>query len=97
LPGHSPDLPAAEGAGIARLSKFVDTLADRLDRAGDSGDEPAAKSDLRKLDGVLKMIGAHHPASPATDSEATHPFPRGPAEAPRPARNRIERSGPFRK
>lgn len=61
LPAHSPELSAADLAKVVQQSKFVDALAKRLDQAGDTGDRPAAASNLRKLENVLKMISAHYP------------------------------------
>jgi hypothetical protein len=64
LPGHSLDLSAAERAKIAGQGKFVDTLAERLDAAGDFENKNAASSGLVKLKRVLKIIRANYAPQP---------------------------------
>jgi hypothetical protein len=58
LPSRSGGLPANKIAKIKTYSKFVATLAERLDAAGDTKDKPAAVSNLAKLKEVLKTIRA---------------------------------------
>lgn len=58
LPSRSGALPAKKIAQIKAYSKFVATLAERLDAAGDTKDKPAAVSNLAKLKEVLKTIRA---------------------------------------
>jgi hypothetical protein len=53
LPTHSPSLPAEDQAKLEGEVKFVATLADRLDEAGDAGDKTGAQADYEKLAGVL--------------------------------------------
>ena len=58
LPSRSGSLPAKKTAQIKAYGKFVATLAERLDAAGDSNDRPAAASNLLKLKSVLKTMRA---------------------------------------
>ena len=58
LPSRPGALPAKRIAKIKTYSKFVATLAERLDAAGDTKDKPAAVSNLAKLKEVLKTIRA---------------------------------------
>lgn len=67
LPGHSLDLSEAERAKVAGQGKFVDTLAERLDEAGDAENKGAATSNLGKLEKVLKMIRAYYPPNKQSD------------------------------
>ncbi len=62
LPSHSPKLSADALAKVKAQSKFVDTLATRLDQSGDSGDKAGTIAGLSKLEGVLKSIRAQYPA-----------------------------------
>lgn len=64
LPSHSPTLPADVLTKVKAQSKFVDTLAERLDRAGDSGDKPATIDGLGKLEQILRTIRAQYGANP---------------------------------
>ena len=59
LPSRSGALPAEKIAQIKASSKFVATLAERLDAAGDAKDKAGAASNLLKLKGVLKTIRAN--------------------------------------
>ncbi|OIQ96390.1 hypothetical protein GALL_215480 [mine drainage metagenome] len=59
LPSHSGSLPAGKVAQIKTSGKYVATLAERLDAAGDAKDKAAATSNLRKLKEVLKGIRAN--------------------------------------
>lgn len=59
LPSRSGTLPAKKIAQIKAYGKFVATLAERLDAAGDANDKSAAVSNLAKLKGVLMTIRAH--------------------------------------
>jgi hypothetical protein len=56
LPVHSPGQSADQQAKLQGEVKFVATLADRLDQAGDSGDRAGAQSDYEKLVAVLDGI-----------------------------------------
>lgn len=58
LPSRSGTLPAEKMAQIKTSSKYVATLAERLDAAGDANDKAASESSLRKLKGVLNGIRA---------------------------------------
>lgn len=59
LPSRSGALPAEKIAQIKASSKYVATLAERLDATGDAKDKVAAASNLLKLKGVLKTIRAN--------------------------------------
>lgn len=56
LPSRSGALPAEKIAQIKASSKYVATLAERLDASGDAKDKAGAASNLLKLKGVLKTI-----------------------------------------
>ena len=53
LPAHSGALPAAKLAQLKTSSKFVATLAERLDASGDAKDQAGTESNFKKLKGVL--------------------------------------------
>ena len=59
LPSRSGALPAEKIAQIKASSKYVVTLAERLDAAGDAKDKAGATSNLLKLKRVLKTIRAN--------------------------------------
>ncbi|MDA8255305.1 MAG: transporter [Betaproteobacteria bacterium] len=59
LPSRSGTLPAEKMAQIKTSSKYVATLAERLDAAGDANDKAASESNLRKLKGLLNVIRAN--------------------------------------
>ena len=61
LPTHSPNLPAEALAKVKGESKFVDTLAERLDHTGDANDKVGTQANLQKLEGVLKLLRAQYP------------------------------------
>lgn len=58
LPTHSPGLAADALTKVKQQSKFVDTLAERLDQTGDANDKPGTQANLQKLEGVLKLLRA---------------------------------------
>jgi hypothetical protein len=61
LPTHSPNLAADALTKVKQQSKFVDTLAERLDQTGDANDKPATEANLHKFEGVLKHLRAEYP------------------------------------
>ena len=61
LPEHSGSLPADKVTKIKADAKFVATLAQRLDAAGDSNNKAASVSNFDKLRDVLKAIRANYP------------------------------------
>jgi hypothetical protein len=61
LPDHSKSLPADKVTKVKADSKFVATLAQRLDTAGDSNNKAASISNFDKLKDVLKSIRANYP------------------------------------
>ncbi|MDE1153737.1 MAG: hypothetical protein PW788_14480 [Micavibrio sp.] len=73
LPDHSATLPADKLAKVKSDSKFVATLASRLDESGDAKDKTASEANLKKLEGVLDMIRANYPDIPHSDAEGKAP------------------------
>ena len=63
LATHSQGLPEAALVKVKEQSKFVDTLAARLDQTGDANDKAGTESNLTKLEGVLKTIRAEYTSS----------------------------------
>jgi Cu/Ag efflux pump CusA len=61
LPDHSKSLPADKVTKVKADSKFVATLAQRLDAAGDSNNKAASISNFDKLKDVLKSIRINYP------------------------------------
>jgi len=61
LPDHSGTLPADKVTKVKADGKFVATLAQRLDAAGDSNNKAASVSNFDKLKEVLKSIRANYP------------------------------------
>jgi hypothetical protein len=61
LPARSGSLPADKLAQVKANSKFVATLAERLDATGDAKDKAGTESNFRKLQGVLNGIRADYP------------------------------------
>jgi hypothetical protein len=61
LPSESKNLSADALAKVKGESKFVDTLAERLDHTGDANDKAGTESNLQKLEGVLKLLRAQYP------------------------------------
>ena len=61
LPDHSGSLPADKVTKVKADAKFVATLAQRLDAAGDSNNKAASISNFDKLKDVLKTIRANYP------------------------------------
>lgn len=63
LPTRSGNMPAEKLAQVEANSKFVTTLAARLDAAGDAQDKAATEANFRKLKDVLKTIRANYSGS----------------------------------
>ncbi len=61
LPDKSTDLAADKLNKIKADSKFVASLADRLDKSGDANDQAATESNFRKLQSPLKEIESQYP------------------------------------
>lgn len=69
LPAASASLPADKMDKVKSNSKFVATLAERLDAAGDGNDKAAAASNFRKLQDVLKTLRSNYAdSSPNSDN-----------------------------
>lgn len=60
LPDHSKSLPADKLAKVQGNVKFVATLAQRLDTAGDANDKEATQSSITQLKKVLAGIQANY-------------------------------------
>ena len=56
LPERSGSLPTDKIAKVKANSKFVATLAERLDASGDANDKAATASNFQKLEDLLKSI-----------------------------------------
>ena len=63
LPARSASLGADKMAQVKANTKFVDTLAERLDATGDAKDKAGTESNFQKLKTVLKTIRANYPGS----------------------------------
>ena len=60
LPDHSTTLRADKLAKVKSDGKFVTTIADRLDAAGDSNDKAAAQTNFDKLKNILTLLRANY-------------------------------------
>jgi hypothetical protein len=60
LSTRSGNMPAEKLAQVKANTKFVATLAARLDTAGDAKDKAATEANFQKLKDVLKMIRANY-------------------------------------
>lgn len=60
LPARSASLAADKLAQVKANSKFVVTLAERLDATGDAKDKAGTESNFQKLKTVLKSIRANY-------------------------------------
>lgn len=65
LPARFASLPPDKLAKVKSEAKFVATLAQRLDTAGDANNKAAAESDFGKLRDVLKSIRTNYPDAAA--------------------------------
>ena len=63
LPSRSGNMPTEKLTQIKTNVKFVATLADRLDTAGDAKDKVATEANFQKLKDVLKTIRANYSGS----------------------------------
>jgi len=61
LPARSASLPPEKLAKVRSDAKFVATLAQRLDAAGDANNKAAAESNFEKLRDMLKSIRTNYP------------------------------------
>ena len=62
LPDHSASLKPEALAKIKADVKFVDTIAARIDKAGDSNDKAGTEENLTKLEAILKTMKSEYPA-----------------------------------
>ena len=63
LPARSASLGVDKLAQVKSNTKFVATLAERLDATGDAKDKAGTESNFQKLKAVLKTIRASYPGS----------------------------------
>ena len=63
LPSRSGNMPTEKLTQIKANTKFVVTLAARLDTAGDAKDKIATEANFQKLKDVLKTIRANYSGS----------------------------------
>ena len=63
LGAGAASLGADKVAQVKANTKFVDTLAERLDATGDAKDKAGTESNFQKLKGVLKTIRANYSGS----------------------------------
>ena len=63
LPARSGSMSADKLAQVKSNSKFVATLAERLDTTGDAKDKAGTESNFQKLKTVLTTIRANYPDS----------------------------------
>ena len=63
LSTRSGNMPAEKLAQVKANTKFVATLAARLDTAGDAKDKAATEANFQKLKDVLKTIRANYSGS----------------------------------
>lgn len=61
LPDKSKDLSDDNLSKLKANAKFVASLADRLDKSGDAGNQAETEANFQKLQGVLKQIMALYP------------------------------------
>lgn len=54
----SPKADASKKTRVDGALKNISTLADDLDKSGDAGDQAKTEANLKKLDGVLKVLNA---------------------------------------
>lgn len=63
LPDKSVSLSQDKLTAVKSSGKFVATLAERLDAAGDGNDKAAAAENFNKLTGVVDTVWANYPAA----------------------------------
>lgn len=78
LPDKSASLPADKLANLKAANKFVGTLAERLDAAGDANDKPAAETSFGELKGVLSSIWTNYPDATEVPPNAAGGMPGTP-------------------
>jgi hypothetical protein len=61
MPDQSAQLPPERLAKLQGNVKYVGTLAERLDAAGDANDQAATERSIKQLDSVLAAIAALYP------------------------------------
>lgn len=61
MPEKSGQLPADQQAKLRGNAKYVATLAERLDKAGDAKDQTATEASFKQLQSVLGAIEALYP------------------------------------
>lgn len=69
LPEKSKDLDSEKLGKLKANAKFVASLADRLDKSGDAGNQTETEANFKKLQGILKQIRGLYPKSITGDSD----------------------------
>lgn len=59
---HPEALSADKFEQIKTQIKFIDTIADRLDKSGDAKDKTATESNFKKLQNVISDLRAYYPS-----------------------------------
>jgi len=67
LPEKSRDLSPEKLARVNGSVKNIAKLADELDKTGDAGDQPGTEANMKKLDGVLKVLAGQYEAAKLAD------------------------------
>lgn len=71
LPDKSTSLAADKLANVKGANKFVSTLAERLDTAGDTNDKAGAEKSFAKLQDVLKSVWVNYSEPQGAAPQAT--------------------------
>ncbi len=61
LPEKSTGLAVDKVSKVKADAKFVDSLAERLDKTGDANDQAGTEANFKKLQSVLKQIESQYP------------------------------------
>lgn len=73
LPGKSHDLSADKLARVAGAVKNIAKLADELDKTGDTKDQAGTEANLKKLDGLLKLLASQYDPVKLADTSKEPP------------------------
>ena len=70
LPKKSPDLPSDKLARVNGAVKNIAKLTDELDKTGDAGNQAGTDANVKKLEGVLKLLASQYDAAKLADTSA---------------------------
>lgn len=65
---HSPELKQDQIKLLNQQIKFIDTLAERLDKSGDDNDLVATQDNLKKIKNILATLRENYPSEKKTIS-----------------------------